>query len=179
MALTYTAISTVTVGSGGAANIEFTSIPQTYTDLEIKLSARCNATNGGYQLRLNIYFNNSTSGYSERWLQSEGNNAMGSGTSYFNVGGTNGLGGTIVPSDWTASTFGNTAMYIPNYAGSNNKYWSVDSSNENNGTFASLMLAGLLWSNTAAITSIKFSVYPSANFVQYSTATLYGIKNTV
>jgi hypothetical protein len=33
MATTYEAIATVEVGSGGAADIEFTSIPQTYTDL--------------------------------------------------------------------------------------------------------------------------------------------------
>jgi hypothetical protein len=36
MATTYEAIATVEVGSGGAANIEFTSIPATYTDLVIK-----------------------------------------------------------------------------------------------------------------------------------------------
>jgi len=36
------AIQTVTVGSGGAANIEFTSIPQTYTDLVVVLSLRNN-----------------------------------------------------------------------------------------------------------------------------------------
>ena len=40
MATTYTLISSVTVGSGGAASIEFTSIPSTYTDLVLKLSAR-------------------------------------------------------------------------------------------------------------------------------------------
>ena len=40
MATTYKAIATVTVGSGGAANIEFTSIPATYTDLVIHLSGR-------------------------------------------------------------------------------------------------------------------------------------------
>jgi hypothetical protein len=33
MATTYEIIASVTVGSGGAANIEFTSIPATYTDL--------------------------------------------------------------------------------------------------------------------------------------------------
>jgi hypothetical protein len=32
---TYTLINSVTVGSGGAANIEFTSIPATYTDLNL------------------------------------------------------------------------------------------------------------------------------------------------
>ena len=45
MANTYTLIASSTVGSGGAANIEFTSIPATYTDLLIKMSAR--AATGG------------------------------------------------------------------------------------------------------------------------------------
>jgi hypothetical protein len=41
MATTYTLInSSVTVGSGGAADIEFTSIPATYTDLLLVLSGR-------------------------------------------------------------------------------------------------------------------------------------------
>jgi hypothetical protein len=40
MANTYEAIATVTVGSGGATDIEFTSIPGTYTDLLIKSSLR-------------------------------------------------------------------------------------------------------------------------------------------
>jgi hypothetical protein len=40
MAATYKLIETVTVGSGGAANIEFTSIPQTYTDLKLVISGK-------------------------------------------------------------------------------------------------------------------------------------------
>ena len=45
MANTFKKIQTVTVGSGGAASIDFTSIPQTYTDLKIVLSARTNRAN--------------------------------------------------------------------------------------------------------------------------------------
>ena len=40
MAVTHNLISTITVGSGGAASIDFTSIPQTYTDLLVKISLR-------------------------------------------------------------------------------------------------------------------------------------------
>ena len=40
MANTYEAIATVEVGSGGAANIELTSIPATYTDLSLFISTR-------------------------------------------------------------------------------------------------------------------------------------------
>jgi hypothetical protein len=38
MATTYEIIASVTVGSGGAADIEFTSIPATYTDLNYSAS---------------------------------------------------------------------------------------------------------------------------------------------
>ena len=46
MAGTYKLIGSVTVGAGGAANIDFTSIPSTYTDLAIKVSYRSTATPG-------------------------------------------------------------------------------------------------------------------------------------
>ena len=47
MASTYIPIATVTVGSGGATNIEFTSIPNTYTNLIILTSLR--GTSNGWQ----------------------------------------------------------------------------------------------------------------------------------
>jgi len=40
MPLTYQKIATVTVGAGGASNITFSSIPQTYTDIKVVVSAR-------------------------------------------------------------------------------------------------------------------------------------------
>jgi hypothetical protein len=77
----------------------------------------------------------------------------------------------------TANTFGNTDIYIPNYAGSANKSVSVDTVEENNGTTARALLGAILWSNTAAITALGLTPV-SGSFVQYSTATLYGIKNS-
>jgi hypothetical protein len=70
-------------------------------------------------------------------------------------------------------------MYIPNYAGSTNKSFSTESATENNGTGADLVMRAHLWSNTAAITSIKlFAANGSGNFGQYSTAVLYGISKS-
>ena len=53
---TYTLISSVTVGAGGASSIDFTSIPSTYTDLLVKISARStlNELNGGHAVGLKI-----------------------------------------------------------------------------------------------------------------------------
>jgi hypothetical protein len=76
----------------------------------------------------------------------------------------------------TASTFNNADLYIPNYAGSNNKSFSIDSVSENNGTAAVASLFAGLWSQTAAITSITLTSR-NGNFDQYSTAYLYGVNN--
>ena len=52
---TYVLLSSVTVGAGGASSINFTSIPATYTDLVLKISARTNSTGAGstYKISLN------------------------------------------------------------------------------------------------------------------------------
>ena len=175
MATTYEAIATVTVGSGGAASIDFTSIPATYTDLVVKLSAR--AVDGGDTFAsVKTTFNGSTSGYTNIRMQGDGSNdSSGSdGTdSIWQKYGTNG-------SNTTANTFGDLEIYIPNYASSDYKSTSSDSVGENNATEVYSVLNAGLWSNTAAITSIKLElIYITIrNFVQYSTATLYGITNS-
>jgi len=164
MANTYTLIASSTVGSGGAANIEFTSIPGTYTDLCLKMSIRTDkATLGDVWL---LKLNTSSADFTARWI--EGNGASASS-------GSSVLYGALVGSSATASTFNNTEIYFPNYAGSTNKSFSVDSVTENNATTAYADLAAGLWSQTAAITGINISI-TSNNLVQYSTAYLYGIK---
>jgi hypothetical protein len=167
MAITYFQIgSTVTVGSGGAASIDFTSIPSTYTDLVLVLSGRTNRSANGDDI--SISFNGSTSNFSSKFL-------YGNGASAASFSST-GLAGIIGAGSDTANTFGNMQVYIPNYAGSTNKSYSIDSVNENNATTAFASFLAGLWSNTAAITQITFTSNNAANFVQYSTASLYGIK---
>ena len=80
----------------------------------------------------------------------------------------------------TANTFSNDEIYIPNYAGSTFKSWSIDNCKELNATNSDGMnqLIAELFSNTGAITSIEIGATQSANLAQYSTATLYGIKSS-
>jgi hypothetical protein len=165
--------STVTVGSGGAAYIEFTSIPSTYTDLLVKLSARSNLSNNYTSTW--ISFNGNTSNFSERELYAVGN-ATGSGNASDSPGAGQTSGYTGAGNN-TANTFGNYEIYIPNYAGSTNKSFSTDSVVENNSSSGNIVVLNAgLWSNTSAITSVRFTPVESASFVQYSTASLYGIK---
>lgn len=169
MANTYVAIATVTVGSGGASSMDFTSIPATYTDLVLMVSTRSSTAEDSFGLQFNGDTGNN---YSYRNVQGDGTNAQS-----FNGTVARIYRGRQPESGYTANTFGNSTFYIPNYAGSNNKSVSLDTVNENNATLARASLSAAIWSNTAAITSIK--VLPdSGSFVQYSTATLYGIKNS-
>ena len=166
---TFIKIASVTVGAGGAATIDFSSIPSTYTDLSLQLSLRDNRAQDFNDFILKP--NGSTSGFTSRAV-------IGNGTSASSASYTTGLAGVEDSATATASTFANISIYIPNYAGSNQKSASIDSVSEKNATYAEAWLIAYLWANTAAITSLSLVPSASASFVQYSTATLYGIKNS-
>ena len=160
------AIQTVTVGSGGAASITFSNIPQTYTDLYIVASTRATDTD----TPVKVEFNNVTTGYSWRRI-------YGSGSAASSLSGTDAYYFWTATSSQTASTFGSGQLYIPNYTSSNNKSISTESLNENNGTAADMFMTAALWSNSAAITSVKLTPL-TGSFAQYSTATLFGVTSS-
>jgi hypothetical protein len=167
MANTFTLIASSTVGAGGASSIDFTSIPSTYTDLVLVCSLR--VSRASVVNNTVIKFNGSSTSYSERVLYGNGSSAGSySDTQIYDVNNA---------ANSTASTFANSQFYIPNYAGSTNKSVSNDSVSETNATAATAQLVAGLWSNTSAITSISLTDYSGTNFVQYSTAYLYGVKN--
>lgn len=159
---TYTLISSATVGSGGAASIDFQSIPATYTDLVVKWSTR---NNSGRQVTFKL--NNVTTNQTYRIIYADGASAASeSGTRIF--GYSNG-------STTTASTFCNGEAYFPNYTSSEYKSISIDSVEENNATTAYSTLSANLWSSTSAINQITIIPQDGTSFDQYSTARLYGI----
>jgi hypothetical protein len=176
MATTYEAIATVTVGSGGAANIEFTSIPNSYTDLAVLICSRSTFT-GAEVSEILLTFNSvGGTSYSRRSLysKSDGTGGSNSGSSQANIKIIYHPGALA-----TANTFGNNLIYVPNYASSNNKSVSIDSVAENNAGIGSvgLVLTAGLFSSSSAISSVKLEE-ANANFAQHSSATLYGIKNS-
>jgi hypothetical protein len=110
MAATYVKIASATVGSGGASTVDFTSIPSTYTDLLVKVSARKTTTGGS---NLQLQFNGSTVGYLQKTL-------IGNGSIAVSYSDNSEIGFMYVTtSSNTANTFTNTDIYLPNYAGSN------------------------------------------------------------
>ena len=170
MANTFTKIASVTVGSGGAATMSFTSIPQTYTDLYLTISGRSAAAVFNSDIFANI--NGQTTAHNWKII-------IGTGTSVASQGSTadNGRVGIMPSATATGNTFSNTAVYYPNYTGSTQKSYSSDSVMENNGTGAYSELVAGINTNTTAISSITVAS-GNGNFVQYSTATLYGIKSS-
>lgn len=171
MAVTYKLIETVTVGAGGSASITFTSIPQTYTDLQLVVSGRSSAA--VVAANISLTFNGSTSGYSTRNIWGNGSVVQNDNASTSFLYGSVAVSGSSA----TGSVFGNSSFYIPNYTGSTNKSVSMDFVTENNATTSYTVMVAGLWSNSAAITQISMALN-TGNFVQYSSASLYGIKNS-
>jgi len=169
MSAEYKAIQTVTVGAGGSVNIEFTSIPATYKDLGIYLSPRGDAGNSLRSVTMRV--NGDTANHTDRRVFGSGS-TVGSDSNVYGAGGI--YCGEASSAGGTASTFSNIFIYIGNYAGSNNKTFSIDTVNEQNSTTAYAQLVAGRWASSSAITSIKFFIQ-TGNFAQYSTATLYGI----
>ena len=175
---TMTLIASNTVGSGGISSVTFSSIPSTYTDLKLVCSSRTTlaTVTDNY---LNMNFNgDSGSNYSVRAVYGNGATAQSNSFS----AQTNGYVYQDEAAGATANTFSNIEVYITNYAGSTAKSYSNDGVAESNtanatGSRWDALQAGL-WSGTAAITSLALTAGGSANFVQYSSFYLYGIKNS-
>jgi hypothetical protein len=166
---TMTLISSFTATSS-VASISFSSIPSTYTDLKLVLSTRGSAAS--VQTVTVILLNSLTSGYVDKFLYGSGS-VVGTGS----YGASSGFVGDAPAANATASTFGSAEVYIFNYASGNMKTMSVDSVAETNATQAFMELTSLYNTTSSAVNSI--SVLPaSGNYVQHTTAYLYGIKNS-
>jgi hypothetical protein len=172
--MTYTLIAHTEL-TGSQASIVFSSIPATFTDLYLVTSLRDEVS--GVADAMTIYFNASTSGYSVRRLYGNGSGSFSdteakrSATSPGSRIVVNSVAGATA----TANTFANNGIYIPNYRSAAAKSVSADGVTENNATTSDLGIIAGLWSGTDAITTITIEPYSSVNFVQFSSATLYGI----
>jgi len=166
--MTYTLIAHQELGSA-QASIEFTSIPTTFSDLVLMISVR--VTNAGiYEQDLLMTFNNTSANRSTRRLfANASSNGLGQSRSDMLIG-------QVVSALDSSPSFSTSTVYIPNYRSSAVKSASSDSGqiafNSSDGMWANL--TAMRWNDTAAITSIQISP-SSQQFVQFSSATLYGI----
>lgn len=172
----YESIASVTVGGGGSSFVEFTSIPATYTHLQIRGIVKWSDTSDDRTL-VQVQYNSDTGSNYARHLV--GGN--GSGTFADSVASTTARAGVrLISSNASyANMFTAYVMDILDYKNTN-KYKTtrtLGGFDTNGGSFQEMVLGSFLWSNTAAITTIKL-LPGSANFTQYSQFALYGIKGS-
>lgn len=173
--MTMQLISTITAGSGVPGTLQFSSIPQTYTDLLLVFSLR--RASGSNNAEIAIRFNGSTSNYLDYCWYGYGGGAAGSFNNVYSglLGGTpESINGTVT----TASTFSNGQLYIPNYTGSTAKQVLSEVGVENNAgtSWTNQAMFGSRWNDGSAINNIQLVMISSpSTFDQYSTVSLYGI----
>jgi hypothetical protein len=158
---TYTPIATTTLGSA-QATVTFSSISASYTDL-VLIAAQGNNQNTDYDIY--IRFNgDSGSNYSRTQLVGNGSTASSSRSS-------NNTEIRLGPSiDNTPTSL--FTLNVMNYSNTTtNKTALIRSGQASGYTVAEVGL----WRNTAAITSISFTLQGGYSYVAGSTFTLYGI----
>ena len=168
----FESIATVTVGSGGASSIEFTSIPGTYQHLQVRLVARNAAAVNDNSVLISLNGNTTGGSYTSHYLRGSGSSATaGADTS------TRILGRDLIPgANRSASIFGTGIYEILDYANtSKNTTTRLFGGHDTNGAGFALLSSGVFMV-TDAITSIALTISDATNFVQHSTAALYGIK---
>ena len=168
----FESISTVTVGSGTTSSIEFTSIPSTYTHLQIRVIAKLKDSGSGFS-NTGYLFNGDTtsSNYSFHWLKGDGSSASAAGAAdypYANM--------YIVVSS-PSNTFTSGVTDILDYSNTN-KYKTIRTltGTDCNGS-GEIYLTSTSWRSLSAISSIKMNV-GSPGFAEYSQFALYGIKGS-
>ena len=162
MPVTYDKIAT-NILSSAVATITFSSIPATYTDLVVIISAKTTSAAQNLLMRVN---SDTGTNYSTTLL-------TGSGTAVGSVKTSNATQGALDNYGYPDTANHNiTTVNIMNYANTSvYKSWLSRANNAANGSTA---LVGL-WRSTSAINAVEIFI-SSNTFTAGSTFTLYGIK---
>ena len=155
--------------TSGVTEITFSSIPQTYSHLQLRLFAQTNASGTGFS-GYDTYFNsdNTATNYWRHYF-------IGTGAAAAGGGGNNSAFGYGNGGNSLSKPYGVTIIDILDYTNTN-KYTTSKavSVSENNDTTGYVIYNSLLWSNTAAVTTIRITSYYA--WTAYSSFALYGIK---
>jgi hypothetical protein len=159
-------------GTGSSGTITFSSIPQTYKHLQVRLIANNNSGNFSLRLRLN---GDTGTNYAHHVLEGGGSSAYAYGAASANA--IFYVGSAIGGSGSGANFFGASIIDIHDYASTTkNKTVRTLNGHDSNGAVDAqqIRLTSGLWMNTAAVTSISI-LDLSANFTTTSTFALYGM----
>lgn len=163
-------ISTVTVGAGGATSIDFTSIPQIYTDLVILVSARSSVATATDSWDSSQTYGPRINGGAPTPSQIT---IVGTGSATNPYTNARIQWGAIPGAGSTANIFSNLTIYLPNYTSSTTKRYLAEYANENNATAVWLGASFGYVTDSNPITSMRLG--GGSSMVSGSTASLYGI----
>jgi len=174
----YESISTVTVGSGGASSITFSSIPSTYQHLQFRIIARstlAGTSSDNIAFRINGDTGSNYSTHNLYGTAAGAYSAAFAGLSYAYFPSVISSAGNL------ASTFAGLVVDVLDYSNTNKNttlraLGGFDENANSGPTFYEnrIQLSSAFWNNTAAMSSIVMQT--SANFAQYTHVSLYGIK---
>jgi hypothetical protein len=162
-------IASITVGSGGASSLTFTSIPQTFTHLQLRVFGVAPSANTNYFTTIN---SSGFGNYARHELRGNG--------SVVTSGSVTADAPIIYYTDGVASTSYPfvSVVDILDYTNTNkNKVARALSGRDENGS-GLLGLYSWLWTNTSAITTLSVDSFSASQFSQYSRADLYGISTS-
>ena len=158
----FESIATTTVGSGGSSTITFSSIPATFTHLQLRIMLP--SVTSETRLRFNT---DSGSNYSRHGLFGAGSTAEAYGVANQTYCGLS-----------ADSTQPNAMVTdILDYANTNKYKTNRTLSGFDNNGSGVVALRSDNWRNTNAITTFTLTVLDSSNFPQYSHFALYGIRS--
>ena len=174
----YESIATVTVGAGGSSSISFTSIPSTYTHLQIRYIGQTNRGTYGvesFKIQVGNGSVDTGSNYTRHYLLGDGSSASANAdTSKTYWEGVNDFGTT------TGGTFGAGVIDVLDYANTSKyktlrKMGGVDLNGTIAGVGGNASLVSSVWMSSSAINIITISAI-SNTLQNYSQFALYGIK---
>ncbi len=163
------ATTTLNVAS---SSIVFSSIPQNYTHLQLRISCRSTTAAGLSWSRLRMNGDSTNANYKGHQLYGDGTTAAST-----NFGSESGIAAFLtVGSTGTANVFNAVIIDILDYNNTNkHKTIKVLQGNDTNGGGYIIIHSGV-WMSTSSINSLTFLDVNGGNYAQNSIFSLYGVK---
>lgn len=164
-------IATTTVGSGGTSSVTFSSIPQTYKHLQLRIFAQASSSGTGIENCVwSINGDGTSTNYANHYIM-----AQGTGVYPNSSDSSSGYGQYLarIPQGTSNRPWTGMVIDILDYTNTNkNKVFRNQCGWDANGGENYLEFRSMVWLSTSAITSIKID----SSWGQYSSLALYGIK---
>lgn len=167
----YESIATVSVGSGGASDATFSSIPSTYTHLQVRgLVLGSAAASGSLSCQVN---SDTGSNYTSHLVGGNGSIAYAYGATGRTYADIYGYYDNLANNNYPVGF----VMDILDYKDTN-KYKTIrvlSGMDKNGNNYGEIFLKSSVWMSTSAISTLKIYI-SGQNMAQYSNIALYGIK---